>query len=479
MLSVSSLLLAGAIQAAPCGIEGMPSTFDRDHRIECGWVAVPLDGTSGRKIRLWTARILADGPAMADAILYINGGPGIATVDPILSGIGASKTFPLLRKGRDVILFDQRGSGRSEQPLCPGLAKELNEISQQGLSPEAEDDRSREAFIACRRETVQAGQDLANYTTANSVADIEELRKAFGIPKWNLLSISYGSLVALESMRTHPETIRSSILNSPYPPNSVTWAEQVSSAAAAYDMIDRACAEQDACHARFGPLVPKLESTLARLEKEPLRDGDTLITGRQFAKALWPVTVRSGTVRFVPLAIDGAHGGNVDLIRKLVKKFGGGDSFGGYSPAQGYAISCYESGRTRDWYQRARVLYPSLTPASPDDGWDRLCAAFRPGFAAPSFFAPVASTIPTLIYAGTLDPATPLVDAYQALRFLPNATLVEVPGAAHGPMGINDCTRAIAVAFLREPQGRQDISCVAEQPYPEFAIEGLEKLLLP
>lgn len=76
-------------------------------------------------------------------------------------------------------------------------------------------------------------------------------------------------------------------------------------------------------------------------------------------------------------------------------------------------------------------MYPALFAASPDDGWDRMCASFGPSFADPSFFAPVASDIPTLIYAGTLDPATPTVDAYQAMRFLTRATLVEVAGASH------------------------------------------------
>lgn len=473
-----TMLVAGAIQAAPCALEGVPATFDHDQRVTCGWVSVPLNHTSGKTIRLWTARIHADNPSPAkDAILYINGGPGVATVDSILPGLPTGKSFPTLRKDRDIILFDQRGSGRSEEALCPTLLKTLNDISKKALSPQAEDDESRAAFVACRQEAERAGQHLTDYSTRQTVADIEALRQAFGYSQWNLHSISYGSLVALDAMRTHPATIRAAILNSPYPPNSVTWAEQVSSAAAGYQMIDRACAAQPACRARFGALVPKLEETLARLEREPIRDGGNLITGRQFAKALWPLAVRSASVRFVPLAIERAHAGDTKLISKLVSRFAGGDAFGGWSPAQAQAISCYESGRTADWYQRARALYPNLTPSTPDDGWDRLCAAFRPGFADPSFFAPVASAIPTLIFAGSLDLATPVVDAYQAMRFLTNATLVEVPGAAHGPMSLNDCTRGIGAAFLSRPEDKPDISCVAKQPYPEFATDGLDELL--
>ena len=428
----------------------MPADFEHQNDVQCGWVSVPVwhSAPHGKSIRLWAARIRAVGPAAADPVVYINGGPGIATVESILPYLAESRSLGMVRQQRDILLFDQRGSGRSEQSLCPELASKLNSIEQIGLAPAAEDERSRDEFLKCREELQRSGADLDAYTTSATVADLEVLRRAFGVGQWNLLSISYGGLVALHAMRTNPASIRAAILNSPYPPNSVTWAEQASSAAAAYVAIDRACSNQRSCRARFGALVTKLEATLARLERTPLKDGKDFITGRRFAGALWPIAVGSSTVRFVPLVIDRAYAGDADTIRKVVAKYAAGDSFGGYSPAQGIAISCHESGRTRESRARARALYPALVSPAPDDSWDRLCATFRPGFADASFFAPVASSIPTLIYAGTLDPATPTVDAYQAMRFLDRATLVEVEGAAHGPMGVDACTRGIALAFL-------------------------------
>lgn len=482
MISIMFAAAIGALQPAPCALENVPADFEKTHKVECGWVIVPRrhDEPDGKSIRLWTARIKATGlNRHDDPILYINGGPGIATVDAILPQLGESKSMAMLRLGRDVILFDQRGSGRSEEALCSTLAKNLNAIEAEGLAPAAEDDLSRAAYAKCRSGIVQKGGDLDAYTTSATVLDLEALRRAFAVNQWNLLSISYGSLVALHAMRVSPQSIRSVILNSPYPPNSITWAEQASSAAAAYIAIDQLCATLPVCRAQFGALLPKLEATLARLERNPLMDGKKAITGRLFAKALWPMTVGSRTVRFVPLAIDLAHNGDATTIRRMVAKYAGGDSFGGYSPAQGMAISCHEAGRTAEHYARARRLYPALVSAAPDDSWDRLCATFRPGFADPSFFAPVASTIPTLIYAGSLDPATPMADAYQAMRFLPNATLVEVAGAAHGPMGIDDCTRSIAAAFLANPTARPDRTCIANRPPIAFATDSLDQLLAP
>lgn len=481
MIAATLAGIIGAFNPASCGLEGVAPDFEQQEGVQCGWVSVPLRSgeANGRSIRLWTARIRGTGTTSEDPVLYINGGPGIATVDAILPNLPGSKTIALLRQGRDVILFDQRGSGRSEEALCPSLAKSLTAIEAAGLGPAQEDAKKRNEFGKCRAEMETAGLDHKAYTTAATVADMEFLRRAFGVQRWNLAAISYGSLVALHAMRTAPGSIRAVILNSPYPPNSVTWAEQASSAAAAYTAIDDECASQPVCRQRFGTLIPKLEATLARLEMSPLKDGDKRITGRQFATALWPMAVRSTTVRFVPLAIDQAYNGDTAMIRKMVAMFAGGGSFGGFSPAQALAISCHESGRTNEWYGRARALYPALVSAAPDDSWDRLCVTYRPGFANPSFFAPVASEIPTLIYAGSLDPATPVIDAYQTMRFLSHATLVEVKGTAHGPMPLDDCTRGIAAAFLANPSAPLETGCIRKRPAIDFATDGLDDLLTP
>jgi pimeloyl-ACP methyl ester carboxylesterase len=472
----------GAFQPAPCALQGVSEAFEQKHSVRCGWVTVPLrqGASDGRSIRLWTARVGAMGPASRDdPVLYINGGPGIATVDSILPHLDESKTMALLREGRDVILFDQRGSGRSEQSLCPNLAKSLNAIAAKGLDADEEDSRQRAEFANCRTEAAAAGLDLEAYTTAAIVADLDVIRTAFGAAQWNLAAISYGTLVALHAMRTSPQSIRSVILNSPFPPNSAAWAEQSSTAAAAFVAIDRECAAQPDCKKRFGSIVPKLEATLARLERTPLRDGERLINGRQFAQAIWPLAVRSSTVKFVPLAIDRAYSGDTTLIKNMVAMFAGGGSFGGFSPAQAYAIGCHESGNTTEWYRRARALYPAMVSAAPDDSMDRLCAEFRPGFADASFFAPVSSAIPTLVYTGSLDAATPTIDAYQTTRFLSNATLVEVRGASHGPMVEDACTTAIARAFLAEPSAEPDVGCMAKRTPVAFATDGLDQLVSP
>lgn len=481
-LAAALAATVSTFQPAPCALKGVPADYEQKHGIQCGWVAVPANHQlpDGRSIRLWTARVRGTGSERhEDPVLYINGGPGIATVDSILPYLDESKTTALLREGRDLILFDQRGSGRSEESLCPDLAKALNTINAAGLAPAVKDERQIAEYTKCRTSLEATGTDLRNYTTRATVQDMEVIRRAFGVTQWNLAGISYGTLVALDSMRTHPSAIRSVVLNSPYPPNSAAWAEQITVAAAGFEAIDRECAAQPRCRKRFGSIMPKLEATLARLKRAPLKDGEKVIDGGQWVSAIWPLAVRSSTVKFVPLAIDRAHSGDTTLIKKMVAMFSGGDSFGGYSPAQAYAIMCHESGRTTDWYARARSLHPSMVSDATDTNADRLCTTFRPGFADAAFFAPVSSSIPTLIYFGSFDPATPAIDAYQTVRFLSRATLVEVRGASHGPMVEDECTAGIARSFLAKPTALVDGSCIAKRPAVAFATDGLDELLAP
>jgi hypothetical protein len=62
---------------------------------------------------------------------------------------------------------------------------------------------------------------------------------------------------------------------------------------------------------------------------------------------------------------------------------------------------------------------------------------------------------------------------------LPNATIVEVPGAAHVPEGVDACTRGIAAAFMAELAKAPDLACMAQRAPLAFAQDGLEKLFAP
>lgn len=58
-----------------------------------------------------------------------------------------------------------------------------------------------------------------------------------------------------------------------------------------------------------------------------------------------------------------------------------------------------------------------------------------------------------------------------------HAALVEVAGISHAAMGRDDCTRAIAMAFLRDPAGPQDVGRLASRAAMRFELRDAGKFI--
>jgi len=53
---------------------------------------------------------------------------------------------------------------------------------------------------------------------------------------------------------------------------------------------------------------------------------------------------------------------------------------------------------------------------------------------------------------------------------LSNATLLEFPSLGHGTVGVHECPRQIARAFLIDPAQAVDDGCIATMPAPAWAV---------
>ncbi|MEM1106309.1 MAG: alpha/beta fold hydrolase [Pseudomonadota bacterium] len=146
-------------------------------------------------------------PSGAAPVVYLAGGPGGSA-----TGTARGPRWPLfdaLRQTRDVVLLDQRGTGRSQTPpICE---------SGVGWGPGDVGDRAtfiskhREAFAACQTFWAEAGVDIRGYTTAESAADIADVSRALGTPV-ALLGISYGTHLALATLSAHPGRVTRAVL---------------------------------------------------------------------------------------------------------------------------------------------------------------------------------------------------------------------------------------------------------------------------
>ncbi len=190
----------------------------------CGHLIVLEDRAKpdGRRVSLPIVVIKASGGnRLADPVVFLSGGPG--------QGVGLSKDemktwwdygkYWSWMKNRDLILFEQRGTGLSEPTLnCPEVDERGVELMQAMQDAERVRAIYAESLDKCRTRLMGMGIDLARYGTRDTAADLAELRVAMGIKQWNLAGISYGTRLALTTMHDHPEGIRAVILDSVYPP---------------------------------------------------------------------------------------------------------------------------------------------------------------------------------------------------------------------------------------------------------------------
>ena len=235
--------------------------------VRCGRLVVPerRSGPGKRRVRLFVTRLPSRVQPVGEPVVVLQGGPGDT---PDL----ASFVDHRLRDGHEVIILDQRGTGRSVPSLaCPEVSDES--IAQLGKDPRAK--ASRDALVnaarACRKRLVKAKVDLGAYNTRENAADVADLRRALHIAEWDLVGNSYGSRLALTVLRDHPQGVRAVAGSGVYPPNENSFTDIATATADAFDVL---FAAHPGLRATFVALV-------RRLEREPVRATAATATGQR------------------------------------------------------------------------------------------------------------------------------------------------------------------------------------------------------
>ncbi|WP_369184524.1 alpha/beta fold hydrolase [Streptomyces sp. Y1] len=184
----------GVAGQAPC--QGAPEFV-------CGTVDVPLDH-SGATPGTLTLDVAMTGNADAPKgdLLFLTGGPGQPGV-PFLGRL-STKLAPLLKDYR-IVVYDQRGTGRHALD-CPGLQQDM------GSSDLAVPSRRSVADCAAT-----LGPNARYYSTADTVEDIDVLRRDLGDKRLTIDGVSYGSFVAERYALAHPAHVNALVLDSVVP----------------------------------------------------------------------------------------------------------------------------------------------------------------------------------------------------------------------------------------------------------------------
>lgn len=131
----------------------------------------------------------------APVLVAAVGGPSAASQskDQLLSALGQ------VGRTHDVLVSDYRGFGRSHPVRCPGVDV--------GVGAPAD-------VASCQ----QRLGDLADHLSARASADdLEAVRAALGIDRWDLYGQSYGTFFAQTYAQAHPRAVRSMTLDSSLP----------------------------------------------------------------------------------------------------------------------------------------------------------------------------------------------------------------------------------------------------------------------
>lgn len=473
--------IAANFQPAACPFEDA----EEIDGLECGVLLVPerRDNPDSRTLKLAVAVLRSTGPDPApDPVVFLSGGPGGSSVE-FVPGRARSGFWNRIREKRDLVFFDQRGTGYSEPEFCPEMEAAFNAVNYRGLTAEQIVAEKVRAATECRKEMLEQGVDLTAYNSAASARDLADLRRALGYASWNLFGLSYGTRLALTTLRDAPDGIRSVILDSAVPPDVAKWTDAGERFSRSLRLAFDQCEASPDCQEAFPTLEEDFYGVIADLDEDPVvvrlpksrrfPDGRMVIDGSLWMSGMFQGFYDRSFVPVFPLIVRESSQRNEDVLRALAERIA-------RDPEQGsvglkYAVNCYEKlpFNTPENVREDRRRHPRLAAWFEfDKGAEpEVCAAWHDGRAGPIEFQPVQSTVPALILAGEFDPTTPPGYGRRAARTLPNATFVEVPAMGHAVSPFSKCTRDLIDAFLEAPGAQLDTSCIADQPRVSFVTD--------
>lgn len=439
-------------------------------KAECATLEVPENPSGeGRRISLSIVRDAAISERKAaDPLLILAGGPGMGAQEMYT---GTAAAFARIGRGRDIILVDQRGTGRST-PLACDLDPEGELLGGREATPAEIESAAR----ACL-DKLGAKHDVRQYTTSVAVRDLEAVRQALGAERINLYGISYGSRVAQHYLRRHPERVRSVILDGVVPPGLVLGPAIATDAEAALTRIFRRCTAQPACRSAFGDPAATYRSLMTQLRAAPRevrladpRTGEprTLRFGhRHLAAVLRLSSYSAAQAALLPVALHEAavKDNFTPLASSLLMLY---DSLqGSISAGMHYSVVCSEDIPAVGTVDRAR-LASTYMGTEMIDMLQRVCALWPRGPVDADFREPLATAVPVLLLSGADDPVTPPAYGEAALRGLSAARHVVLAGEGHGQLGA-PCMDKVLRDFLDTADpAALDLKCLDKRAATPF-----------
>jgi pimeloyl-ACP methyl ester carboxylesterase len=472
-MTATSLLLPVAAIALPdnntiefsnCML-ALPGTT-RTASAQCGFLEVPENPAEpqGHKIKLHVAYAKATTPTVeADPVFIFAGGPGQA----------ASETWVMLRamldkirKNRDIVMIDQRGTGQSNKLQC---------IS------EGEDDLNAEIDLELlTRQTRQCAEDLDGdprfYTTTHGMRDYDTVRRAMGFEKINLLGISYGTRSAQVYLRMFPESVRSVTLDSVVPMQLALGQQHAPMLDRAVSAVLRDCRNDPTCNELFPSNEQDLNTLLNELREQPKtisiiapvsgEEMELRITSDTLAVAIRFLSYSSESQAVLPFLLHEAvtTGDLSRLASQAILVVNGLNEM--LARGMELSVMCSEDYPFMNFNaDQSDTIIGGIFL----DVMQSQCAVWPAGEVPEGFHEPVVSDVPVLLVSGERDPVTPPHYAAKVAETFSNSLNLVAKGQSHSVLR-NMCLREIATGFIKAGNITDlDTSCVEKiQSFPFF-----------
>ena len=454
----------------------------------CGFLTVLEDRSrpAGRTIRIFVARIEPPGGSTTPDPMLALGESLAARVEYGGVAPGAARTH------RTLYVVDMRGIGHSEPNLdCPEVRAAGPVLAGLPLGGPGHRTTLVAAVQACHDRLTGAGVDLAAYDLAAIAADLEDLRLALGIDRWNVGANGSSSRIGFELAARYPSTIRALIADSPALPTPDQLTVGPAALNEALGHLAVACAAEATCSRQIPDLRVAVDEAVAKLDSHPLTfDVAGVPAATRIGHPVRVVVDGAALLRWLRASIgdDGGNGAGFvvrDVLRVLdgrltatdplvaalasdpddcIGLFAGCDrmTFGAL-----YSIECRDlrpgidqaaiAQAVRGRHAWAQLFDPAVALA-PCDAW-----SVAPGPARPATGSPTAG-VRSLLMRGALDPYTvPSAQLAAVVAGGSNVTVLDIPNQSYNVLGYTDCPRSIRNVWLDLASGPPpDTSCLAQ-----------------
>ncbi len=436
----------------------------------CGTLQVYEDrsASTGRRIdlKIVVAPALRR-DAAPDPLFILEGGPGAGAATLAGSRLAMFRRFQV---DRDLVFVDQRGTGDSNRLGCDPSPEELDAIK-------TDDDRITARLKAC---LASLDADPRLYTTSIAMDDLDDVRAFLGYDTINLWGGSYGTRAALVYLRQHAAHVRSLVLDGVAPQDMRLPLHAARDAQRALDRLMVDCAADPGCASAFPALKADTETLFARLAAGGVlvrglhprtgRPIELTLTHRDAALVVFRALYVPEVASLLPQVLSEAAAGNHQGL--LALSFSSAPEGGKRDMAVGMHLSvvCAEDIPRIGPEDRQQAASLGFLGSAMFEAQYEACSFWPRGDVPESFYAPVVSDRPVLVFSGADDPVTPPAWGEHVAAHLSRSKHIVVPGAGHITL-TRGCVPQLVAAFLATARVEDiDPACTGTLSRPPFFV---------